>query len=187
MENLNNTQQSIIDAAILVFNEDFSAPLEKVAEKASVTRRTLHRYFKDRDTLLKYCEKDMQRNCRRAVEEAFESSDIPLKKLEQMFYAAIDCGAKHAFLHKLHHRNDHKHSKNNRDCASYESINDRCRQLILQLQKDGFISKKLTAGWILIFLSSVVSATISAESIDATAKITLNKYAWFSFSKGIGI
>ncbi|MEJ7658919.1 MAG: helix-turn-helix domain-containing protein [Hymenobacter sp.] len=47
-----DTQQHIVEAAIRVFNEDYSAPLEKVAERAGVTRRTLHRHFAGRDELL---------------------------------------------------------------------------------------------------------------------------------------
>lgn len=68
------TQQRIIDAAIIVFNEDFSAPLEKVAEQADVTRRTLHRYFKHRTQLLKSCEADMQQRCTQAMQNALASS-----------------------------------------------------------------------------------------------------------------
>lgn len=31
-----DTQQNIVEAAIFVFNEDYSAPLERVAERAAV-------------------------------------------------------------------------------------------------------------------------------------------------------
>ena len=47
-----STEQIIVEAAILVLNEDYSAPLEKVAERAGITRRTLHRYFTGREELL---------------------------------------------------------------------------------------------------------------------------------------
>ncbi|MGK9118529.1 MULTISPECIES: TetR/AcrR family transcriptional regulator [Sphingobacteriaceae] len=181
------TQQKIVDAAIIVFNEDFSAPLERVAEKSSITRRTLHRYFKDREALLAYCEKDMQQNCKKAMNDAMESSDLPLKKLEEMLYAAIDCGAKYAFFHKLHHRDGHRHNQNDRNCATYEAINNRCRQLILQLQEDGYISKRLTVDWVLAFLTSVVATTINTGLLGNQTKINLKECAWFSFSKGIGV
>ncbi|MEH6306801.1 TetR/AcrR family transcriptional regulator [Olivibacter sp. CPCC 100613] len=187
MRNKEETQQKIINAAILVFNEDFSASLEKVAEKALVTRRTLHRYFKDREELLVRCEEAMQRNCKRAMDAALESSAIPLKKLERMLYAAIDCGVEYAFFQKIHHRDGHKHDANNQGCATYESINNRCRQLILQLQEEGFISKRLTVDWVLVFLGGVVATTVSMALLNNIAEISLREYAWFSFSKGVGV
>jgi len=54
------TKERIIDAAIEVFNEDLSAPLQKVADVAGVTRRTLHRYFKGREELVSVCENKME-------------------------------------------------------------------------------------------------------------------------------
>ncbi len=42
---LSETKNRIIQSAIEVFNKDFSAPLQKVADNANITRRTLHRYF----------------------------------------------------------------------------------------------------------------------------------------------
>src|SRR5688572_26757209 len=95
------TRQKIVDAAIYIFNEDHSASLETVAEKAGVTRRTLHRYFKDRPHLLESCTADMVASCKAAMAAAYASSPDPVKQLEQMLYAGIACGSKYAFLHKL--------------------------------------------------------------------------------------
>ena len=61
---MKDTEQSIIEAAILIFNEDLSAPLEKVADQAQVTRRTLHRYFKDRKELMDKCHKEIRKGLR---------------------------------------------------------------------------------------------------------------------------
>ncbi|RZK60069.1 MAG: TetR/AcrR family transcriptional regulator, partial [Hymenobacter sp.] len=93
---MQSTQQTILDAAILVFNEDYSAPLEKVAERAAVTRRTLHRYFAGRDELLASCEQELRRSCNRAMKEALDSSDNPLTQLENVLYGCVDCGVKYA-------------------------------------------------------------------------------------------
>jgi AcrR family transcriptional regulator len=53
------TRQDIIDRAIVLFNKDMSLSLEKVAKKAGVTRRTLHRYFRDREELIKSSSDEM--------------------------------------------------------------------------------------------------------------------------------
>jgi AcrR family transcriptional regulator len=184
---MQNTQQNIIDAAILVFNEDYSASLEKVAEQAAVTRRTLHRYFKGRDELLASCEAEMQRSCGRAMTQALNSSDDPLTQLENMLYSCIDCGAKYSFFSKLHTRLEHHHSQQNADCAKYDAMYSRYRAVIAQLQAQGTISPHITAEWVSMLFSGVVAATINAHSFGAVAAPSIKQFAWFSFSKGIGL
>ena len=184
---MQNTEQNIIDAAILVFNEDFSAPLEKVAEQAGVTRRTLHRYFTGRDELLASCAAEMRRSCNQAMMQALDSSNDPLAQLERILYGMIDCGTKYAFFNKLHTRPGHQHSPQNADCAGYDAVCCRYWALIKQLQTQGIISPHLTAEWVQQLLSGVVNATINATATDAAAKTSLRQFAWFSFSRGIGI
>ncbi|WP_257668692.1 TetR/AcrR family transcriptional regulator [Parapedobacter tibetensis] len=184
---MKETRQIIIEAAILVFNEDFSAPLEKVADKANITRRTLHRYFKDRNELVTLCEADMQRCCNKAMNMALNSSEEPLEQLKNMLFAAIDCGAKYSFFHKVHNRTDHSHSRQNDNCAEYDDLYTRYRNVILRLQDNGEVSRSLTTEWIYTLFAAVVTATVNAESHGAVAKNSLKQFAWFSFSKGIGI
>ena len=49
---MNKTEANILNAAFDILAQDFSAPLDKIAEAAGVTRMTLHRYFNGRDALL---------------------------------------------------------------------------------------------------------------------------------------
>jgi len=184
---MQDTQQHIVEAAIRVFNEDYSAPLEKVAEKADVTRRTLHRYFKGREELLACCEQEMRRSCNLAMTAALDSSDNPLTQLEHMLYAGVECGAKYSFFSKLHTRPEHHHSTHNAECAAYDTMFSRYRAVISKLQEQGTISPHITAEWVMMLFSGVVAATINADSFGAVAKNSLKQFAWFSFSKGIGL
>jgi AcrR family transcriptional regulator len=183
---MQNTQQLILDAAISVFNEDYSAPLEKVAERAAVTRRTLHRYFAGRDELLASCEQEMRRSCNQAIKEALDSSDNPLTQLENMLYGCVDCGAKYSFFSKLHTRSGHQHAAHsNADCAEYEAVQSRYRSIIAQLQAQGVISPLLTLEWVTMLFQGVISATIKGDATGAVARNSLKQFAWFSFSRGI--
>lgn len=184
---MRDTKQKIIDAAIWILNEDQSAPLEKIAEKASVTRRTLHRYFKDRNELLAVCSKDIRKRCSEAMAAALDGSDLPLTQLEQLLYAALDCGAKHAFFHKLHNSEDHQHHGDNDDCATYDTMHQRFLQLIMQLQDAGMITRHVTPSWIHAFFTGVVNTALKADAMGEIAKQSQRQFAWFSFSKGIGI
>lgn len=184
---LENTRQAIIDAAIFIFNEDLSAPLEKVAENANVTRRTLHRYFKDRKELLVACKEEMQMSCRNAVVHAKERSEDPLEQLEYLLYASIDCGVKFAFLYKLHNLHDHAHDHSNKDCVRYDHTFDKIRSIIVVLQEKGIVTKELTLDWISLLFPGIVTTTIQSVSSRKSESDQLKKFAWYSFSKGIGL
>jgi AcrR family transcriptional regulator len=181
------TQQRIIDAAIIVFNEDFSAPLEKVAERADVTRRTLHRYFKDRTQLLESCETDMQLRCTQAMQIAIASSKDRRVQLQNMLFAGINCGAKYSFFHKQHMREGHQHKSNDEDCAAFDSIEHQFTDLISSLKIEGEISDNVTIDWVKMLFASIVAATVNAKQSKETQPNNINEYAWFSFSNGIGL
>jgi AcrR family transcriptional regulator len=182
-----DTKQNIINAAIIIFNEDLSAPLEKVADQANVTRRTLNRYFHSREELFVSCNQEMQKSCSKAMKLAEESSDDPLVQLEQWLYAAIDCGVKYAFLYKLHHMHGHEHVRKDKDCAKYDRTFDKILAILEKLQAKGPINKLLTIEWIEVFLSGIVTATINSHASGNVDKASLKKFAWYSFSKGIGV
>jgi hypothetical protein len=63
----------------------------------------------------------------------------------------------------------------------------RYRTVVAQLQDQGIISKHITGEWVAMLFQGVVTATINAELSGTVAKNSLKQFAWFSFSKGIGI
>lgn len=184
---IEQTQQKIIDAAIEVFDEDLSAPLEKVADRAEVTRRTLHRYFKDRTQLLASCEKDMQDRCRTAMMVALASSSEPRVQLENMLYAGIDCGAKYSFFHKQHMREGHQHKSNDEDCAAFDSIDQQFVNLIGSLKSQNKIKDHISLEWVKMLFASIVAATVNGKDSENLKNSDLKSLAWFSFSNGIGL
>jgi len=184
---MQTTEQNILKAAILVFNEDFSAPLEKVAERAAVTRRTLHRHFTGRAELLESCAQEIQRNCTHAMAQALDSSDNLLTQLENVLYAVVDCGAQYPFFNKLHTRPGHQHSPHNADCAGYDAVCGRFAALIQTLRAQGHLSPHLTVEWVLLLFNGVVTATTSVADAGSLSTAQLRQFAWFSFSRGIGL
>lgn len=183
---MSDTQQAIVEAAIRVFNEDYSAPLEQVATQAGVTRRTLHRYFAGREELLACCIRDMQRVCRQALTLALDSSTEPLTQLEQLLYAVVDCGAKYAFLHKLPRQVPARIIPTEGD-DDYLPLHGRFRSLVQQLQARSTISPHLTADWVKLLLDGIVAATIQATAVGAASQAQVKQFAWFSFSRGVGL
>jgi AcrR family transcriptional regulator len=184
---IEQTQQKIIDAAIEVFDDDLSAPLEKVADRAAVTRRTLHRYFKDRTQLVASCERDMQERCYHAMRAAIQSSSDPRVQLEKMLYAGVDCGAKYSFFHKQHMREGHQHRSTNEDCAAFDAIDHQFLEIVSLLKSQGKINSNIGVEWVKMLFASVVAATVNARESDKLLNSDLKSFAWYSFSNGIGL
>ncbi|QLG45840.1 TetR/AcrR family transcriptional regulator [Costertonia aggregata] len=182
---LSETKDRIIESAIEVFNQDFSAPLQKVADNANITRRTLHRYFRDREELVATCEREMEVSCKKAMITAINSSNDPLIQLENMLYAGINCGAKYSFFYKLHQQDGHNHSKNNKDCADYDFIYNSFTTIVKDLQKSGVINKQMTVQWIQNLHAGIISSTVNTDSSNESSKPGIKRFAWNSFIKGI--
>lgn len=182
---MKNTRQKITDAAIEIFNEDLSAPLEAVAEKAEVTRRTLHRYFTDRQDLLLACQEAMQESCKKAIGAVVATFSDPLERFENMLYAAIDCGVKFSFLHRMHNNDHHQHNAKDENCKKYDVTFNKFRITLEELQRKELITKELSVEWIEMLCAGIVTAAINSEKSGNVAKANIKKFAWYSLSKGI--
>ncbi len=179
------TKSRIIESAIKVFNSDYSAPLQKVADNANITRRTLHRYFKDRNELVAVCEREMEVSCKKAMIAAIKSSNDPLIQLENMLYAGIDCGAKYSFFYKLHQQDGHSHNKNNKDCVDYDFIYNGFTNIVKELQKSGVVNKQMTVQWIQNLHAGIINSTVNTNDTSESSKSNIRNFAWKSFIKGI--
>ena len=78
-------KDKLINSAVKVFNEDFHAPLERVAEVAQISKRTLYRYFKDREALITACYADMLENWYQAMVTAFTAIMIRSNNWRQCY------------------------------------------------------------------------------------------------------
>lgn len=181
------SRQKIIDSAISVLNEDFSAPLDKIAVKAGLSRRTLHRYFKDRTSLIGACTTDMMQTWQSAMLDAYNSTTDPVIQLERMLYAGIDCGAKYAFLTKLHAQSATGNTMQYATNTAYESARDNWFGLVPALQQRQIINDKLSVAWIRILFTGMITSTIAALQSGDIAPNDVKKLAWYSFRRSIGI
>lgn len=184
---MTNAEQKILEAAIIVLNNDLSATMEMIAEKANLTRRTLHRYFSDRNQLIEACKKDMLSVCKQAMQQAYESSSDPVKQLESMLYAGIDCNYRYAFLNKLQQRIQPRLITEQEDSEVNDNVKAKWHALIIILQNKGVINNLYTPQWIFFLFDGMISTTITAMESGDVATNEIKKFAWLSFSKSIGI
>jgi AcrR family transcriptional regulator len=182
---MSDTKKRIIESAIRIFNEDLSAPLQKVADNADVTRRTLHRYFKDRNELVAICRQAIESSCKKAMIAAIQSSDDAHIQLERMLYAGIECGAKYSVFYKLHQGKDHNHTHNNRNCADYDYIYNQFQHIIIKLQKEGKVNRAMSPEWIQVLHSGIIESTVSAREVTTKSMEEIKDLAWTSYIKAI--
>ncbi|REC60564.1 TetR/AcrR family transcriptional regulator [Chryseobacterium pennae] len=183
-----NTQQKIIDAAISVLNENFSATLEDIAVSCGINRRTLHRYFKSRNELLEASHKNMVEAWEQAAIKACDSSEDPLVQLEHLLYAGIDSGTKYAFLIKLNgYGKSSSTAYESKQSAAYLKKRNQLFNTLQELQKQQMIDDQFPLPWIRILFTSVITATIAALRSGDIAQNEVKRLAWYSFSRSIGI
>ncbi len=181
------TRQKIIDSAILILNEDYSAPLEKIAGKAGISRRTLHRYFDDRQSLVDACVNDMMHTWQNAMLTAYNDYKDPVEQLEHMLYAGIDCGVKYAFVNKLRVKPSELQPPQAQENTAYTLARDKWLAIIPKLQRQKIISKKLSTTWIRILFANIITTTIEAMQSGDIALNYVKPLAWYSFRRGIGM
>lgn len=182
---MTETKKRIIESAIKIFNEDLSAPLQKVADNAAVTRRTLHRYFKDRNELVSVCKQTIEVKCRKAMIQAIQSSDDALKQLEHMLYAGIDCGTNYSVFYKLHQRKEHIHTHENKNCADFDYIYQQFKRVIVELQKKGKVNPSMSPEWIQVLHSGIIESTVNARELTTKSTDEIKHLAWTSYMKAI--
>lgn len=176
---MNKTKKKILDAAFDVLAQDFSAPLDKIADAAGVTRMTLHRYYNSRDALLEATGLEMISLSNRIIDEAIAQNDQPREQLQEIVMQASQMGERFHFL---------MHASEEIDYETFgplvQGLDDRMTAIIEALRDEGFIKKGMPNAWILHFYGGVMTAAWSSARDGAVATRDIPMLAWQSFSQG---
>ncbi|WP_231955110.1 TetR/AcrR family transcriptional regulator [Occultella aeris] len=92
------TRAAILDAAAALWARDYSASFGAIAERADVSRSTLHRYFPDRQALVDALLLDSLPRLG-AVADSVTPHDSPMDALEAYLRAGIEIGDRVIFLY----------------------------------------------------------------------------------------
>ncbi|MAC95731.1 MAG: TetR family transcriptional regulator [Flavobacteriales bacterium] len=181
-----DTKAKIITAAVTCFlNNEFDT-LEKVAEEAGVSRRTLHRYFENRQDLLESCKNEMLNSCNKAMIEAYESDNDPIAKVRNMLFAAIEQGANYAFIKRIYKRSNFSNVDSKKEFES-DNIKAKWLKIMKNLQEENRINHELTIPWIFDLFGSIIETSIYAVEAGDVARNDSKKIAWISFKGAIGL
>lgn len=177
---MNKTKQKILNAAFDILAQDFSAPLDKIAEAAGVTRMTLHRYFNSRDVLLEATGLEMIRLSNRIIDEAIAQHDHPREQLQEIVMQASQMGERFHFL---------MHASEEIDSELLgpliQKLDDRMTEIIEELREEGLIRKDVPNAWLLHLYGGVLTAAWSSLRDGAVAPRDIPVLAWQTFTQGV--
>lgn len=183
---MKDTKDKIIDAAVLCLNSNEKTSIDEIANYLEINRRTIHRYFKDRDNLLQCCLQKMMTKCNLAMSNAYESAINPIEKLEAMFYAALSIGTEYSFVKKLFNRSSYGQTLES-ETLDYESVKEKWFRLITALQGSGIIDKTIPISWIYNLFGGMIDIAVQAQASGDVAVNQIKSLSWNSFQRSIGI
>jgi AcrR family transcriptional regulator len=152
------TRRAIIDAAIAVWARDFSAPLGDIADRAGVSRSTLHRYYPDRQALVDATLVESVALMEREAAKALSGCANAAEELESLLRAMVDYGDVLIFLFADPNRfTDNSHWN--------EADDEELPGIIARAQADGAVAADLDPAWVVGIFYSI--CYVAAESIAA--------------------
>ncbi|WP_253868416.1 TetR/AcrR family transcriptional regulator [Promicromonospora umidemergens] len=134
------TRQAVLDAAAAVWAHDFSASLSAIAERAQVSRSTLHRYFTDRQALVDALLLDSLARLE-TLDDGGAASAPAMDTLEQYLRAGVEMGDRVIFLFADPNRfagNPH---------WSADDGDGEMRALVDRARADGAIDERIPTSW----------------------------------------
>ena len=177
---MNKTQRKILNAAFEILAQDFSAPLEKIAETAGVTRATLHRYYNSRETLLEATGLELYRLTKEIINEATTNHNNPPQQLKAVIIKSAEMGERfHFLMHVMEHDNHQQHY------PKFQEVEQQLADLINTVRQDGFIRPNIPTPWVIHMYYGIMSASWRALNEGSVAPKQIPHLAWQSFTSGL--
>ncbi|MCX2432589.1 TetR/AcrR family transcriptional regulator [Pedobacter sp. GR22-10] len=183
---MKSTKDKIVDAAVFCLNKNEKASIDEIANHLGLNRRTIHRYFKDRSTLIQCCQEKMMITCNLAMNQAYDSSNEALKQIENMFYAALTIGTEYSFVKKLFDRSGYADVVGT-EVEVYDNVKEKWFKLILALQEKQIIKSTIPLPWIYDLFGGMIDIAIAAQTSGDVAVNDIKMLSWTAFKGSIGI
>lgn len=152
------TRRAILEAAAALWARDFSASLGDIADRAEVSRSTLHRYFPERQALVDALLVDSQTRMGEAWDAAVAVSTTPMQTVENIAAAIVDLADQVLFLFSDPARFEGNPHWNDDD-------DDALPELIRAAQRDGDLDPDIAPQFALSVMYALIYVT--AESVAA--------------------
>jgi AcrR family transcriptional regulator len=154
------TRRAILDAALTSWSRDFSVSLGDIADRAKVSRSTLHRYFPDRQTLLDAALVEATETIDQVAQKSTAGCATAREELDALMRAMIEVSDLILFLFSDMDRfKDNPHWASDDDKAEQE-LSD----LVARAQNEGTLAADVDPSWAIGTFYSVIFT--AAEQIS---------------------
>lgn len=145
------TRRAILEAAVVVFAKRRTASLGDIATEAQVARSTLHRYFPDREALIRALAEDVLEQTERTIQEAQLDQGPAREALQRLMTGWFELGPRLFFLY-----NEPSFNTTYPEVAQWvqdffarlDQVGKPIDQLIARGQADGVFAPSLPPAWI---------------------------------------
>lgn len=156
------TRQAIVSAAIAAWASDFSTSLGDIADRADVSRSTLHRHFPDRQSLVDAALVEASTILDRQSKEAVDGCESARAELESLMRVIIGIGDIIVFLFS-----DPNRFEGNPEWSEQED--QMLPEILTRAQREGALADDLETRWLVgVFYSLcfVGAVSIAAEGMS---------------------
>lgn len=176
-------REAILEAALMVYQEQPGSSLSVIAERAGVGRATLHRHFPSRDALMR----ELAHMSIRAIDDAVaglpEQAESAAHLLRQQLEAIIPLGDRFHFLSTeaqlMNHVDVYREVM-----RQYKNLSN----VIEQAKAEGAIEESIPTDWIVGVIDSLIYTAWSIRAMGSVANNQIpdlvNRTIFHGFSPG---
>ncbi len=174
------TKELLIRSAIAVLNEDPSSNLDVIAEKAGVSRRSLHRYFSSRENMIKACAQSIMQRMLADVKTSISLHNAPIDQLRKMFEDDIAKGQHYEFCQKFADQFAESDIQ-----AQFKEMSALFYGVLDKLKSEHVIDIRLDNEWLAYVWMAIVRSTNQAVNDGVIAPRKANELGWNAFVSGV--
>lgn len=178
---MKNTKENIIQAAVLLLEEDKNCSLEAIATKAGVSRRTLHRYFDGREELIIAVFETLADTYYKGILEIIGTKKPIVETIKSLFSYDLKMFSSHSTVYYLYESFNDKYKFKDEDI---EKVEAEAIRIFSKLRKEGHCNQKLNAQWINAYYDSLIHLGNNQIKSGIEYKI-VEKTIWQLFWNGI--
>ncbi|WP_335872009.1 TetR/AcrR family transcriptional regulator [Bacillus sp. 2205SS5-2] len=177
---MSKSRAKIIETAIQVLSLDESASLEDIAVAAGVSRMTLHRNFRNRETLFKEIHESLIQHTLSIIQQAKQKYEHPIEQMEEIMKA--NAGEKGFVLLMKENKEHEDHDPNS---CQFSEVNKELRELIQNLRRVGYISQGTPDSWVLHMYDGILFTAWETMYNGSVAPKEIPNLSWNTFKNGL--
>jgi len=178
---MKNTKENIIQAAVLLLEEDKNCSLEEIATKAGVSRRTLHRYFDGKEELIIAVFETLADKYYKGILEIIGEEKPIIEIIKSLFFYDLKMFSSYSTIYYLYESFNAIYKF---DEAEIKKVEAEFLRIFSLLRKEGHCNKKLNAQWINAYFDSIIHLGNNQIKNGIEYKL-VEKTTWQLFWNGI--